>query len=243
MSKDDLFSRSDAPAGFSFDDQVAEVFDDMLCRSVPFYEEVLALTGNLLAGFLRPGDTLYDLGCATGSTLISLSQRLADTDISLIGIDNSTPMLEKARTKAARYIDGHRCSFMEGNIETVTLAKAGGIILNYTLQFLPTAARPATILRLYNALRPGGVLILSEKITCSDPDLADRFTEQHTAFKKQQGYSDLEISKKREALEHVLVPLSLEENRALLENAGFGRVESFFQWCNFVSLVALKEED
>ena len=85
-----------------------------------------------------------------------------------------------------------------------------------------------------------GVLILSEKIQFSDERSEQLFVDLHHDFKRGNGYSDLEISQKRDALEHVLIPETIEAHRERLLAAGFSRVETWFQCFNFVSLVAFR---
>ncbi|MDF1613714.1 carboxy-S-adenosyl-L-methionine synthase CmoA [Desulfurivibrio dismutans] len=240
MRKDQLFNHGKIASDFRFTAEVAEVFDDMLLRSVPNYEQVIEMSVRLLERFLAPGDRLYDLGCSTGNTLLHLARRLQTPDLRLIGVDNSAAMLDKARRKAAGYAPGGAIKFIEADIETFNCQNAGAIILNYTMQFIRPLRRPAFTAALYRALRPSGILILSEKIISHDPELNRHFIDFYLEFKRARGYSEIEISKKREALENVLIPFSLAENRQMLEQAGFKRVESFFQWFNFASLVAVK---
>lgn len=241
--KDDIFRHGSVPGGFRFDQRVAEVFDDMLSRSVPFYPQVIEMIAAILARTLRPGDTVYDLGCSTAATLVALARRLADMDIHFIGVDNSAAMLDKARLKVAAYIRGENIRFVEQDITKLEMADGcGAIIINYTMQFLTPEIRMDVLKKAYALLRPGGMLILSEKVIMNDVGLNGKFVELYHDFKRYQGYSELEIAKKREALEDVLVPLSIAENKKNLNEAGFGIVETFFQWFNFVSLLAVKEE-
>lgn len=240
MSKDNLFQQGGVEADFQFTERVAEVFDDMLARSVPNYGQVIEMSAQILARFLTKGDRVYDLGCSTGNTLLQLARRLSHLDLHCIGIDSSPAMVRKASRKAAMYGKHERLSFQEGDITSVELESAGGILCNYTLQFLRPLVRQEFLSRLARALRPGGVLILSEKIISHDPLLNRAWIDFHLDFKRAQGYSEIEITKKREALENILIPCSIEENRTLLANAGFSSVETFFQWFNFVSFVAIK---
>ncbi len=242
MSKDQLFNNGKVASDFRFTDEVAEVFDDMLARSIPFYDQVIEMSAGLLERYLIAGDRLYDFGCSTGNTLLHLARRLDTPDLHLIGVDNSPAMIDKARRKAAGYSPGGAIEFIEADISTFPCQQAGGIILNYTLQFIRPLLRPAFIARLYEALRPGGILILSEKIISHEPELNRHFIDFYHDFKRARGYSEIEISQKREALENVLIPFSLPENHQLLEQAGFRQVESFFQWFNFASLAAIKQE-
>ncbi|MFU8819319.1 MAG: carboxy-S-adenosyl-L-methionine synthase CmoA [Desulfurivibrio sp.] len=242
MSRDRLFQEGGITGDFRFTDRVAEVFDDMLARSVPNYQQVIEMSALLLDQLLLPGDRLYDLGCSTGNTLLHLARRLKTPELTLIGLDNSPAMIAKATRKAENYSLKEQVEFIEADITSFPCPRAGGILLNYTMQFLRPLQRTEFASRLHQYLRPGGVLILSEKVISHDPEMNRRFIDFHLDFKRARGYSEIEISKKREALENVLIPFSPEENRQLLHQAGFRRVESFFQWFNFTSWVAIKEE-
>jgi tRNA (cmo5U34)-methyltransferase len=240
MSKDDLFRHGGVDADFQFSEQVAEVFDDMLARSVPNYGQVIEMIAQLLGRFLAPGDRVYDLGCSTGNTLLQLARRLESLDLRFIGLDSSPAMVHKASLKAEMYSKKERLAFQQGDITATPLEPAGAIICNYTLQFIRPLRRPEFLARVAGSLKPGGVLILSEKSISHDPVLNRAYIDFYLDFKRAQGYSELEIAAKREALENVLIPFSIEENRRLLSDAGFASVETFFQWFNFVSFVAVK---
>ncbi len=242
--KDTLFAINQVEEDFIFSERVVEVFDDMLDRSVPFYHEVITGVAQLLGTFVHPDDTIIDLGCATGSTLLQLARLLPDKGLRFIGIDNSPAMLHKARIKIESFSKQNEISFMTQDITKLELHQApvGAFLLNYTLQFIRPLRRPAFIHKLFESLRPGGILILSEKKISHDPLLNRKFIDIYHQFKRERGYSELEIAKKREALENVLIPFSVEENRELLMNAGFSSVEPFFQWFNFISFIAIKPE-
>lgn len=238
--KDDLFSKTQAPAKFEFDESVARVFDDMLERSIPLYRECQDMAVDWCLRLSVKGSNLYDLGCSTGALLGRLAARLPENSgIRLIGIDNSAPMLDKARAKlqSARTT----CDLVQADLDAeFELCNASVVVLNYTLQFIAPERRSLLLRRIQRGLNPGGGLILIEKVIAESPIADAAFLEFHHRFKRDRGYSELEISRKREALEKVLTPLTLEENRNLLQQAGFGSVEIFFKWNNFAGLVALK---
>ena len=240
MARDTLFENKTPAERFEFNERVADVFDDMLDRSVPFYTQVIEMSAEILSRSLQAGDTVYDLGCSTGTTLIALARKLESENLKFVGIDNSRAMLDKALRKAEMFSMADRIDFIEKDITQAELSGAGGIILNYTLQFVKPQIRLEFLKNIYNGLRKNSVLILSEKIVCRDKELDQQFLDSYHRYKKRRGYSELEIANKREALENVLVPLTIQENRDLLVQAGFTRVEPFFQWFNFVSFVAYK---
>ena len=226
---------------FSFNEQVAVVFDDMLCRSVPCYQLVLDGMAQILDRRLTAHALVYDLGCSVGTTLCHLASRLAARSLRYIGVDKAPAMLAQARTKQGSAAPGATLHFEEGDITSCPLDGAGAILCNYTLQFLRPVSRQAFVDRVYAALPAGGVFLLSEKTIAHGPILNRDFIAIHHTFKRARGYSELEIAAKREALENVLVPFSVSENMALLHAAGFAEVEVFFSWFNFSSFVALKK--
>lgn len=239
-SRDSLFHIASVSEDFAFNERVVEVFDDMVGRSIPFYREVIEATAQLLQRLLLSGDTVYDLGCATGSSLLALSRLLPAEGLRFIGIDNSQAMLDKARLKAELHGKTDQVSFLLEDIVDFDHPGAGAIVLNYTLQFIRPLQRPDFLRRLAASLRPGGVLLMSEKTTSHQPRLNRHFIDIYHEFKKSRGYSELEIARKREALENVLIPFSADENRTMLSQAGFAEVECYFRWFNFSSLVAVK---
>jgi tRNA (cmo5U34)-methyltransferase len=241
MARDDIFKNGGMNRDFQFDGKVADVFDDMLNRSVPCYRMVIEMIGAILGKSLEQNDRVYDLGCSTGETLIELARRLEHLDLDFTGVDNSPAMLSKARHKAEMFSLAERITFREANIIDLDVSGAGAIIMNYTLQFIRPLNRQEFLVKVYQALRPGGILIVSEKILSLDPDLNRAFIDFYLDFKRRNGYSETEISRKREALENVLIPFSINENINLLTRAGFASCETFCQWFNFASIVAVKK--
>lgn len=242
MAKDTLYQDIQSPSDFSFNSRVAEVFDDMLQRSVPCYSQVIDMVETLLIRFCRKEDRVYDLGCSTGTTLLELSRRLKDYHLQYRGIDSSEAMIEKATLKAEMFSQQDKVKFATGDITDIELKECGACILNYTLQFIRPMIRKAFLARVYQAIRPGGILIISEKIISHDAEINRAYIDFYHQFKRRQGYSETEIAKKREALENILIPFSTNENIKLLQSAGFSHVEPFFQWFNFTSFIAVKKE-
>lgn len=240
MTIDRLFNNN-STADFSFNDKVAEVFDDMLERSVPCYRQVLDMTGKLLESFVHDDDLIYDLGCSTGRPLIALAEMLKSKKLRYIGMDSSKAMINKARIKAEMYTKQKQVVFELADITIADLEPCRAVLLSYTLQFLRPMNRAAFLKKIYNSLKPGGILILSEKIISHHSLLNRCYIDIYLDFKRRQGYSEIEITKKREALENILIPFSIEENLCQLKEAGFTSSESFFQWFNFVSFAAVKE--
>ncbi|MGE4561179.1 MAG: carboxy-S-adenosyl-L-methionine synthase CmoA [Desulfobulbus sp.] len=240
MNEDTLYAIEKVAEDFTFNDRVAEVFDDMLSRSIPYYRSVIEGMTQLLARRPQKKVTIYDLGCSTGTTLLELCRRLPADQFHFVGIDNAPAMLEKARKKSAMFSKSTLIEFREDDITTCPLPDAAAVICNYTLQFLRPMTRLAFVKRIHAALPEDGLFFLSEKTISHAKRLNRDFIDIYHNFKRQQGYSELEIAAKREALENVLIPFSLEENIALLRDAGFTEIEPYFKWFNFTALVAVK---
>lgn len=241
MHKDTLFGEKlDRIDDFHFGKDVAEVFDDMLDRSVPFYGEIQRLMGELASDFAVEGSHLYDLGCSTGNTLLRLDKVLPQ-GVHFTGIDSSPEMLEQTRRKLDQTGTSRVCNLLQHNLEQgVVLDNASVVILNLTLQFIRPLYRDKLIADVVAGLREDGCLILVEKLVSHNSALNRFFIQHYYEFKQRNGYSELEIAQKREALENVLIPYQFEENRELLLRNGFRDVEVFFRWYNFCGIVAVK---
>lgn len=222
---------------FEFDEEVASVFDDMLDRSVPFYKEMQRLSIVFANNFLENGSKVYDLGCSTGTTLIELSKSCNKT-LNLIGIDSSEAMLELASKKAKAF--GVDIDFICSDIFDVNLKGAKVIFSNYTLQFIRPLQREKLIKKIYDSLEDDGIFIFSEKLVSQNSILNKQFIDEYYSFKKTQGYSEFEISQKREALENVLIPYTEDENNKMIKDAGFSHCELVFKWVNFATFIAIK---
>ena len=241
MTRDTIFENDDCPDEFAFNRQVVEVFDDMLERSIPCYHQTTGMICTLLQHFCRPGDTVYDLGCSTGTTLLELARQLSGMSLSFVGLDSSEAMIDKAKLKSKMLSRKQNVNFQELDIIDADLNECGAVLLNYTLQFLRPPVRLCFLKKVYEALRPGGILIVCEKIISHRPVINRAYIDLYLDFKRRQGYSETEIAKKREALENVLVPFSIHENLDLLKESGFSETESFFQWFNFISFLSVKK--
>ncbi len=246
MQRDTIYSEPlTAVKEFKFDEAVADVFDDMIPRSVPLYREVQASTARIIRDFAQPGSVVYDLGCSTGESLIRTALAFQDSATpaaarpALVGIDSSAAMLKKCRERLTALGLHEQVELREEDILAARLDRASVIILNYTLQFVPVSERLALLSALRRALIPGGALLLAEKIIHRVPTVHRAMNELHWEFKREQGYSELEIAQKRTAIENVLIPLSLDENIELLRRAGFREVEVLLKSYTFVSLVAI----
>jgi len=240
-TKDTIYaSPLDAIAGFAFDERVVQVFPDMIQRSVPGYSTIIAMTGVLAERYAQPQTRCYDLGCSLGASTLAMRAQLDRRECEIVAIDNSPAMLE--RCQALISADAHTTpvTLQLADINEATIDNASVAVMNFTLQFIAPAQRETLLGRIAGNMRPGGVLVLSEKIRFDDPHLQQLNTDLHHAFKRANGYSDLEIAQKRSALENVLMPETLAAHRERLQRVGFASVDVWFQCFNFASLVAIK---
>ena len=242
---DRVFATERLPTAFAFDDQVASVFEDMINRSVPGYSTIISMIGVLAERYCGAGSTIYDLGASLGGASFAVAQQLPHDDYRIIAIDNSEAMTSRLSAKLAALgeLGGKETSRIECRHEDLRDSKiedASMVILNFTLQFIEPVAREALMRKIYDGMRPGGLLIISEKIQFPDPALNELFIDLYHRFNETQGYSKLEISQKRAALENVLIPETLTAHRERLNGAGFHSVDTWFQCFNFASMVAFK---
>ena len=237
-TRDQVFARplSDVKA-FEFNEKVAGVFRDMISRSVPGYELILHMIGLYANVFVQPQSYVYDLGCSLGEASQIVAEQAAYDDCSIIAVDNSAAMIEKCKQ---RYDASSNIEWLCDDIENVDINNASLVILNLTLQFIEVEKRQQMIDKIYSGLNQGGVLVLTEKILLDEKLENDRMVQLYQAFKKTQGYSDLEISQKRTALEKVLVPDHPAQHQLRLELAGFSEIYQYFRAFNFVSYLAIK---
>ncbi|MBN2736466.1 MAG: carboxy-S-adenosyl-L-methionine synthase CmoA [Spirochaetales bacterium] len=245
MAKDKIYSQQkNTIEPFRFNKEVADVFDDMAERSIPFYSEVQKQTTRLFQTFYQPGMKIYDLGCSTGTTCAGLYHAFTQAgfeDFRIVGIDASAEMCDKAREKLEKCkIPESRVQIRRQDVMNLELKQAHGVIMNYTLQFLLPLDREKLLRKIYTALPHQGILILSDKTHQSHTDLSRIFLEEYYHYKRGMGYSELEIAQKREALESVLIPYSIEEITQLIGDAGFPSIDIFFTWYNFTSFICVK---
>ncbi len=224
---------------FTFDEQVAGVFQDMIERSVPGYATTLGMIGVLAARYGRPGSVCYDLGCSLGAATLAMHRHLKSDDVAIVAVDNSPAMIERARTLDT---GGRDVRWLCRDIREVAIERASVVVLNFTLQFIDPADRAALLRRIYRGLNPGGILILSEKIRFDDPEENDRQIDWYHAFKAANGYSEMEIAQKRTALENVLIPETPQTHHQRLAAAGFANSRVWFQCFNFISIIAEKAD-
>ncbi len=244
MARDTVYKAQDPNEPFRFNAEVAAVFPDMLRRSIPGYEASLEAIGSLAARYVRPGTRCYDLGCSLGAATLAMRQGIRADGCRIVAVDNAPAMIERCRSivrdECRRQPDGAPIDLVEGDILDTGISNASMVVLNYTLQFLPLADRETMIMRIAAGLNDGGLLVLSEKVVDPDPAMEALLVELHHEHKRRNDYSALEVSRKRAALENVLVPETVAQHRDRLLQAGFRSAAVWLRFFNFVSIIAIR---
>ncbi|KAA3663313.1 MAG: carboxy-S-adenosyl-L-methionine synthase CmoA [Chloroflexi bacterium] len=230
----------DEVAPFRFDENVVQVFPDMINRSVPGYELTLPLIGLIAARYAQPHSNIYDLGSSLGAVTLEMRHRITRPGCRIVAVDNSAAMIARCQEILDQDDGPIPVDLVESNIQDCPIERASVVILNFTLQFIAPADRKRLLQKIYANMLPGAALVLSEKVVFSDAAQNERFIKIHHDFKRANGYSDLEVSQKRTALENVLIPDTISEHQHRLQAAGFANADVWFQAFNFMSILSLK---
>ena len=225
---------------FKFDEKVANVFEDMLHRSIPGYATIISATGMLTKLYAKPNTNFYDLGSSLGASALSMQRNITHPNCKIIAVDNSEAMIKRSEELLTKSEASTPIELLCDDIRNINIENASVVVLNYTLQFIEPEARETIIRKIYNGLNKGGILILSEKVVFENAELNERQIKRYYDFKRLNGYSELEISQKRNALENVLIPETPEQLLTRLNKAGFATSDIWFQQFNFISIVAEK---
>ena len=244
MTEDDIYKSDEGGEPFRFDDKVARVFPDMLRRSIPGYAASLEAIGSLAARYVRAGTNCYDLGCSLGAATIAMRQGIRESGCRIVAVDSSPAMIDRcteAVSAAAKPTDlMTEVDVVLADIRDVEVTNASMVVLNYTLQFIDRADRDALLAAVCAGMNNRGILVLSEKVVDEDPDMEALLVDLHHEHKRRNRYSALEISRKRAALENVLIPETVSAHRQRLEKAGFSHSAVWLRYFNFVSIIALR---
>ena len=225
---------------FTFDAQVVEVFPDMISRSVPGYNTIIDTIGRLSQKFAQNNSNIYDLGCSLGAATLAMRKGITAKGCNIIGVDNSTDMVKRCKMHVEAFKGNTPVEIIEGNIQDINIENASMVVLNFTLQFIEKSQRQALLSKIAKGLKPGGLLVLSEKISAEDKVTDEVLIDLHHSFKRDNGYSELEVAQKRTALENVMLTDSVDVHKTRLNKAGFQHVSQWFQCFNFTSFIAIK---
>jgi tRNA (cmo5U34)-methyltransferase len=239
-ARDRLYQQDGPVTDFVFDERVAAVFTDMINRSVPGYGTIVSMIGTLAERYAQPSSLCYDLGCSLGAATLAMRRHITAADCSIVAVDNSPAMIARCDDILAREPAGVPVTLRCADIFDTEIRNASFVVLNFTLQFIEPAQRATLMRRICEGMKPGGMLVLSEKIHFEDAELNALFIDLHHRFKQQNGYTQTEISRKRAAIENVLVPETLRAHEVRIRDAGFGSFAVGYQCFNFASMVAVK---
>jgi len=240
--KDTLYCKEHKTLGsFVFDESVVTVFPDMIKRSVPSYEMILTGIGELASTYAQPNSNLYDLGCSLGAVTLTMRRKLTTLDCQIIAIDSSNAMIKRATENIKAYHSDIPVEFVCGDMTELDIRDASIVVLNFTLQFINPRERQALINKIYQGLKPKGILVISEKINFDNKLIQQAVEHLHLQFKRDNGYSELEISQKRSSLDNVLISDTEATHLKRLEQAGFKATSKWFQAYNFASFLAIKD--
>lgn len=236
--RDNLFNKQSDIADFRFDQDVVKVFDDMVRRSVPGYDSMIQMIGLIARMYGQDNTNYYDLGSSTGAITLSIALNNKSKNNQFFAIDSSKEMVEQCEKNLHSKVDNLQA--ICDDINQVKINSASIVVLNLTLQFIDVNLRSNLIKKIYDGLESGGILIISEKIHFDDAVTQNQITKLHMDFKKENGYSELEIANKRQAIENVLITETKEQHLNRLRDCGFVETSCFFQCLNFVSFLSVK---
>ena len=244
MTRDKIYESDPGAEPFRFDDKVAAVFPDMLRRSIPGYAASIEAIGSLAARYVHAGTNCYDLGCSLGAATLAMRQGIREPGCRIVAVDTAPAMIRRLKDIVAQDDDVSGLEtdvdVVEDDVRNIEFVNASMVVLNYTLQFIPPADRDALLSRIFEGMIEGGLLVLSEKVVDENPEMEKLLVELHHEHKRRNNYSALEISRKRAALENVLVPETVAAHRARLAAAGFSHSAVWLRYFNFVSIIALR---
>ena len=239
--RDDIFSKhSDMLVDFVFDKQVANVFPDMIRRSVPGYDTIIPMLGVFSEKYVQPNTNIYDLGCSLGAATLSMRRRIKAPGCNIIAVDNAEAMIEQCKKNILNDSSSTPVEVICDDILNINIENASLVVINFTLQFLAPEKRDTLLKNIYQGLNSGGALVISEKVVSDNKPQQLFYDGLHTEFKRANGYSELEISQKRTALENVLIPETSEYHLKRLKDTGFEFATSWFQCFNFTAFCAVK---
>ncbi|MBF0390345.1 MAG: carboxy-S-adenosyl-L-methionine synthase CmoA [Desulfamplus sp.] len=251
MKKDNIFAHKNDPvSAFEFNEEVTSVFDDMIKRSVPLYMESLKRQCQFISKFYKTGTAIYDLGCSHGNLGVMVANEFKERDYCMFAVDSSPSMVAKygSRLEEIKRVNhpstasnlNRSITLITSLAEDVPILNASVVVVNLTMQFINPLKRDRFIQGIYDGLIDNGALLLSEKVSNQNMTISEIEQDFYKQFKLENGYSELEISRKREALENILIPETIESHINRLNRVGFKTVDVWLKWFNFASIVAIK---
>lgn len=225
---------------WTFDENVASCFPDMLKRSIPIYETMRSLCFNVGQNYEQRKTCIMDIGCSDGMAIEPFIEKFGANNTYKL-YDVSEPMLAKCRERYKKWEGTGLLEIGNFDIKNGVPKIDSSIILSVlTLQFTPIEYRHKIVQSVYDALVDGGAFILVEKVLGNTYALDDMLVREYYNIKKANAYTQEQIASKRKSLEGVLVPITAKWNEALLYDSGFKQVDCFYRYLNFAGWVAVK---
>ena len=243
MERDQIYADADDKGGekpFEFSESVARVFPDMLRRSIPGYAASIQAISSLTHRYARAGSNCYDLGCSLGAATLAMRHGIASAGCRILAVDNAPAMIRRCQEILDNDDGSVPVELICGDVRDISIQNASVVVMNYTLQFLAPEHRQDMVNRIAAGTNPGGLFVLSEKVVHEDPAIESALVELHHEFKRRHAYSELEISRKRAALENVLVPDTTSQHLERLQRAGFRHTSVWLRYFNFISIIAIR---
>lgn len=222
---------------WTFNEEVARSFDDMLARSIPQYETMRRAVRDFQTAFLPSrGGRVMDIGSSRGGGVEHLIESRSETEFTLI--EKAPAMLQVLEERYGRrdnvYIRDLDITTRFPNIPSEVIQSI------LTLQFTPINYRQQLIQSIYDSLRDGGAFIFVEKVLGKGAVLDDLQDQFYHKLKRDHGYTYEDIDKKADSLERVLVPVTADWNVQMMNEAGFRHVDCFWRWMKFAGWIAVK---
>lgn len=222
---------------WAFDAEVTRVFDAMLENSIPGYRDMRRCVTEVARKFVEPRGRVVDIGASRGDAIAPLIEH--EPLASYVAVEVSEPMRRVLHERFA----GYPVSILDHDLRidhSAFAERTDAVLSVLTLMFIPVEHRYRLLGSIYGSLKPGGALVLVEKVMSDDAATDRLLTELYYEFKAENGYTQEAITRKRLSLEGVLVPMTCDWNRRMLATTGFAHVECFWRSLNFCGLVAVK---
>lgn len=224
---------------WQFDSNITPIFDQHVRKHVPLYDELHQMINEIADWYIEDSTNVYDIGTSTGKLICDLYSRIKRKNVSFIGIDTSSDMIEFAKENLSQI---KNLTLFNGNVldEDFIINNASFAASILTNQFNSISDRIKLISKIYNGMNVGGAYIIVEKVIGNNARFNEMWVEMYHESKLLRGLSEKEVMDKARSIRGILKPLTIDENVKLLKDAGFKDVDVFFKWCNFAGMIAVK---
>lgn len=135
--------------------EVAEGFDRHVREQLPWYDLATNAVAHIARHYIPEGGTVLDLGASTGNVGRAISETLNDRGATLVPVDRAESMRAQYRGPG---------DFVAADLRTYDPPAHDLSIAFLCLMFLPVADRAALIARLYASLKPGGAILMFDRM-------------------------------------------------------------------------------